>query len=495
MEIAMPIDGRMLIDGQRIAACSDATRSIINPHDASELARVAEGDRADAQAAIKAARSAFESGDWPTRSAADRAVVLSRVAAAVREHAPELARLETLDTGKTLTESAWDMSDVADVFDYYAELCGREDEQTLASPNPDSSSRLVREPVGVCALICPWNYPLLQASWKLAPALVAGCTAVLKPSELTPLTSLRFNELAQEAGVPAGVFNTVLGPGATVGAELAENAAVDLVSFTGGVSTGQTIMRAAAGNLKRIALELGGKNPHIIFDDADLDVAVDHALNAVFFHAGQICSAGARLLLQDGICDAFTARLLARMKRIRLGNGLDDGTQMGPLISAEHRAGVAARVTAAQAEGARLVLGGGAPNDDALAQGFYYLPTLFTDCTADMAVVREELFGPVITIERFATEDEVLRLANDTDYGLSAGFRTEDAARIERMARGLRFGTVWVNDYNVYFAQAPWGGFKRSGIGRELGAAGLDEYREIKHIYQSHAPKALNWFG
>ncbi|MDE0882289.1 MAG: aldehyde dehydrogenase family protein, partial [Myxococcota bacterium] len=356
-------------------------------------------------------------------------------------------------------------------------------------------SRLVHEPVGVCALICPWNYPLLQASWKLAPALVAGCTVVLKPSELTPLTSLRFSELAQQAGVPAGVLNIVLGPGTTVGAELAENVAVDLVSFTGGVSTGQTIMRAASSNLKRIALELGGKNPHIIFDDADVDLAVDHALNAVFFHAGQICSAGARLLLQDGIYDVFTERLQARMQRIRLGNGLDDTTQMGPLISAEHRAGVAARVAAAQVEGARLLLGGGVPSDEALAQGFYYLPTLFTDCTSQMEVVRQEIFGPVITIERFATEDEALRRANDTEYGLSAGFRTEDVARIERMSRGLRFGTVWVNDYNVYFAEAPWGGFKRSGIGRELGAAGLDEYREIKHIYQSHAPQALNWFG
>jgi len=261
------------------------------------------------------------------------------------------------------------------------------------------------------------------------------------------------------------------------------------------VSTGQTIMRAASGNLKRVALELGGKNPHIIFDDADLDLAVDHALNGVFFHAGQVCSAGTRLMLQDGVCDAFIERLQARMERIQVGSGLDETTQMGPLISAEHRAGVAARVAAAQEEGARLLMGGRPPEDEALSKGFYYLPTLFTDCTAEMAVVRDEVFGPVITIERFSTEEEALRLANDTDYGLSAGFRTEDPERIERMSRGLRFGTVWVNDYNVYFAQAPWGGFKRSGIGRELGAAGLDEYREIKHVYQSHAPEALGWFG
>ncbi len=486
---------RMYIDGQWVSAVSGATRAVIDPHDASVLTHVAEGDRADAATAIWVARRAFDEGDWPRRPASERADAVRRLATAVRAHADELARLETLDTGKTLTESGWDIDDVANVFDYYAELGGRPDEETLTSPNPDSTSRLVREPVGVCAQISPWNYPLLQASWKLAPALVAGCTVVVKPSELTPLTTLRLTALAHEVGFPAGVINTVLGPGPTVGAALAESPAVDLVSFTGGVRTGQTIMQAASGNLKRIALELGGKNPHIVFDDADLDVAVDHALNAVFFHAGQICSAGARLLLQDGICDAFTERLVARMQRIRLGDGLDPTTQMGPLISAAHRAAVADRVAAAQAEGARLVLGGRAPDDEALERGFYYLPTLFTDCEPAMTVVREEIFGPVITIERFSSEDEAVRRANDTEYGLSAGFRTEDPARIERVSRALRFGTVWVNDYNVYFAAAPWGGFKRSGIGRELGRAGLDEYTELKHIYESHAPTALNWFG
>jgi len=317
----------------------------------------------------------------------------------------------------------------------------------------------------------------------------------MKPSELTPLSTLRLTELAHDVGIDPGVINTVLGPGPTVGAELAESPAVDLVSFTGGARTGQSIMQAASGNLKRIALELGGKNPHIIFDDVDLEIAVDHALNAVLFHAGQICSAGARLLLHDRICEEFTERLVARMSRIRLGSGLDPSTQMGPLISAEHRASVAARVSAAQAEGARLVLGGRAPDDAALRQGFYYLPTLFTDCEPAMSVVREEIFGPVITIERFSTEDEAIRRANDTDYGLSAGFRTRDPDRIQRVSRALRFGTVWVNDYNVYFAEAPWGGFKRSGIGRELGRAGLDEYTELKHIYHAHAPRALDWFG
>ena len=444
----------MLINGQWIGAQSNQTRSIINPHDGSILAIVAEGSRVDAQAAINAARQTFERSEWRSKSSADRAGLVRKLAAAVREHADELARLETLDTGKTLAESAWDMSDIANVFDYYAELGEQDCDQPLTSPNPDSSSTLVHEPIGVCALICPWNYPLLQASWKLAPALVAGCTMVLKPSELTPLTSIRLCELAQDVGVPPGVLNLVLGPGETVGAELSENKNVDLVSFTGGVRTGQNIMRAASGNLKRIALELGGKNPHIIFADANIELAVDFALNAVFFHAGQVCSAGTRLLVQNEICDELTERLIQRMKRIKLGNGVVETTQMGPLISAEHRDGVAARVAKAQAEGATLVLGGAMPSSPDLANGFYYLPTLFTDCHAQMTVVREEVFGPVITIERFTTEEDALRMANDTEYGLSAGFRTEDPARIERMSRGLRFGTVWVNDYNVYFPSA-----------------------------------------
>lgn len=485
----------MYVAGQWRPAASGATRAVLNPHDASELGQVAEGDRDDAEAAVQAARRAFDEGDWPRRPASERAEAVARLATAVRDHTAELARLETLDTGKTLTESEWDMADVSAVFDYYAEVGVLDAAETLPSPNPESTSRLVREPLGVCAQISPWNYPLLQACWKLAPALVSGCTVVIKPSELTPLTTLRLTALADEVGFPPGVINTVLGPGPTVGAALAESPAVDLVSFTGGGGTGRTIMRAASANLTRVALELGGKNPHIIFDDADLDVAVDHALNAVFFHAGQICSAGSRLLLQDGIHDALTERLVARMAGIRLGDGFDPSTQMGPLISAAHREAVADRVAAAQAEGARLVLGGGVPQDAALQRGFYYLPTLFTDCDAAMTVVREEIFGPVITIERFSTEDEAVRRANDTEYGLSAGFRTQDPARIERVSRALRFGTVWVNDYNVYFAAAPWGGFKRSGIGRELGRAGLDEYTELKHIYESHAPTALNWFG
>jgi len=484
----------LFIDGRWVPAGSGGRRPILNPHDASELCRVAEGSREDARAAIQAARRAFDRGAWPRTPATERAEMVSRLADAVRRHRDELARLETLDTGKTLEESGWDMDDVAAVLDYFAGLGRGLSDEALDSPHPNSESRLAREPVGVCGQISPWNYPLLQASWKLAPALVAGCTVVIKPSELTPLTTLRLTELAQEVGFPPGVINTVTGAGPAVGAELAESPDVDLISFTGGVRTGREVMRAATGNLKRIALELGGKNPHIIFEDADLDTALDNTLNAVFFHAGQICSAGSRLLLHASIADGFVERLAERMAAIRLGSGLDPETRMGPLISAEHRAGVADKVDRAVEEGARLLTGGAPPENEALARGFYYRPTLLDGCEPNMAATRDEIFGPVITVERFADEEEAVARANDTEYGLSGGFQTRDAERMERVSRALRFGTVWVNDYNVYFPAAPWGGYKRSGIGRELGPQGLDEYLEVKHIYHNLAPKPMGWF-
>ncbi|BBO89089.1 betaine-aldehyde dehydrogenase [Desulfosarcina ovata] len=485
----------MYIDGSWQPARSGAQREIINPFDGSIIAQVAEGAREDAIDAIAAARRAFDSGPWPGTPAVERARLLFRLADLVDREKEDLARLESLDTGKTVIESRWDMDDIAGIFRYFAGLADKDGGEVIASPHPDTSSRLVREPVGVCGQISPWNYPLLQASWKMAPALAAGCTIVIKPSEITPLTTIRITELAEEAGFPPGVVNTVLGPGAEVGAELSENHAVDLISFTGGIATGKTIMRAAAGNVKKVALELGGKNPNIVFDDADLDLAVDHALNGVFFHAGQICSAGARVMVQAGIHDRFVKALTARMQRIVLGSGFADGVQMGPLISAEHLAKVAGYVTIAREEGARLVLGGDRPDDPALQNGFFYLPTLFTGCTNDMRIVQEEVFGPVISVERFDSEEEAVARANSTVYGLSAGFWTRDPDRMARVSRALRFGTVWINDFNVYFVQAPWGGYRQSGLGRELGRMGLDEYTEVKHIYQNHAPQPLGWFG
>ncbi|EPR37052.1 Aldehyde Dehydrogenase [Desulfovibrio sp. X2] len=486
---------RMSVAGRAVPALSGETRGILNPFDASLVALAPEGGREDAAAAVAAARAAFDAGDWPGLPGAVRGALVSRLGGLIERDAENLARLETIDTGKTLEESRWDMQDIVGIFKYYGGLAGSEGGEVVASPLPDTTSLVVREPVGVCGMICPWNYPLLQAAWKIAPALAAGCTMAVKPSELTPLTTLRLAELAAEAGIPAGVLNVVLGPGATVGAELAESPDVDLVSFTGGIVTGKKIIAAASANVKKIALELGGKNPNIVFADADLDAALEGALNGVFFHAGQICSAGARLMLEDSIHDEFVARLAERMARIRMGSGMDGATQMGPLISAEHREKVARYVALAQEEGARLELGGMVPDDPALARGFFFTPTLLTGCTNAMRIVQEEVFGPVISVERFASEEEAVARANSTVYGLSAGFWTSDAARQQRVSSALRFGTVWINDFNVYFVQAPWGGYKQSGMGRELGRAGFEEYTEQKHVFSNHASRPVRWFG
>ncbi len=406
-----------------------------------------------------------------------------------------MARLETLNTGKAMRESRWDMADVARVFRYYADLADKDAGRLVDTGNPDAISRIVYEPVGVCGLIGPWNYPLLQLSWKIAPALAAGNTAVMKPAQVTPLTAIHLTHLFEEAGVPPGVVNLVLGPGERVGQALADSPDVDLISLTGGHEAGRALLTGAARNFKKVALEMGGKSPNIIFDDADFETAVDNALTAAFTHSGQVCSAGTRAIVQDTIVDRFVAEIGRRAELIRLGPGLDDATETGALISAAHRAKVEAFVAGAIAEGARLVAGGRRPDEPELQAGFYYRPTVFTDVTAAMRIVREEVFGPVLTIERFATEEEAIALGNATTYGLAGAVWTADAGRAQRVAARLRHGTVWINDYNTYLPQAEWGGFKQSGIGRELGPSGLDEYREAKHIWQNTAPGPTGWFG
>ncbi|WP_328419716.1 aldehyde dehydrogenase family protein [Streptomyces sp. NBC_00443] len=485
--------GELYIDGEWTQATAGGRREVLNPYDASVVTTVDEADATDVDRAVRAARRAFDKGDWANAPSRDRADLLLRVRDLLMRDQEEIAHTETLDTGKTLTEARIDVEDVANAFRYFAELAGK-DGGRIVDVGPDVLSRVVYQPVGVCALIAPWNYPLLQASWKVAPALAAGNTFVLKPSEITPLTTIAMIRLIAEAGAPPGVANLVLGSGATVGAALTRHPEVDLVSFTGGLNTGRAIMASASEGPRNIALELGGKNPNIVFADADFDAAVDYALDAAFLHSGQVCSAGSRLLVEDSLHDRFVEAYADRARQIRLGNGMEEGTESGPLSSAEHREKVESYIAVGKEEGARLVTGGTRPDEPALSSGFFLLPTIFADCDRSMRIVQEEVFGPVVTVERFRTEDEAVELANDTRYGLAGGVWTSDASRAQRVAQRLRHGTVWINDFHPYVPQAEWGGFGRSGVGRELGPTGLREYQEAKHIYQNLAPARSGWF-
>ncbi|MFQ9626716.1 MAG: aldehyde dehydrogenase family protein [Enterococcus avium] len=484
------------INGAWILSKSGETREVINPATGEVLAVVTESNREDAQAAIEAAHASFyRERIWRDMSVQDRSDILYKISSLIDQNRDELARLDSLDNGKPLREAEGDIDDAYHCFLYYAGLIKlpHGGVQEVNDGFGKIHSYTVHEAVGVCGQIVPWNYPLLMAVWKLAPALAAGNSIVFKSSEETPLSVCRLFELFDEAKLPKGVANLVLGAGAAVGAELAENQRVDMITFTGSTKVGQSIMRAAAGNVKKIGLELGGKSPNIIFSDADFEGAVEWAMMGIFFNQGQVCSAGSRIIIEESLKERFVTRLKERAERLTIGNGLDN-PDMGPLISKKQLERVLEYVEIGKVEGATLVTGGYQLAEGEYQNGFYMAPTIFTDCTNKMRIVQEEIFGPVVTIQTFETEEEAIELANYTDYGLAGAVFTKDGARALRVIKELRAGITWINCYNPTFNEAPWGGYKMSGIGRELGVHGLMEYQEIKQININLSPGPIGWY-
>ena len=485
---------KMYINGQWADAAAGNTADIINPASGEVIAVAAAGGVPDVERAVAAAKAAFYNHGWWDTPAVERARLLFAVADLLEQDADELARAETLNCGKPLRESYYDVSDAAGCFRYFAGLATKPQGQTYEVPD-SVQALVVREPIGVCGLIVPWNYPLLMGVWKLAPALAAGNTVVFKPAGVTPVTAVKLFEIFEKAGFPPGVANLILGPGSVVGSAIASHPDVHKVAFTGGTDTGRSIMTAAAGNIKKITLELGGKSPNIVFADTDFETAVDYALFGIFANQGEVCSAGSRLLLEDSIHDKFIEVMAEKAKKIKVGPGLLPETEMGPLVSRSHMEKVLEYIEIGKKEGARLVCGGGRITAGQCAGGYFVEPTIFTDTTPDMTIVREEIFGPVLAVQRFKDEAEAIKLANDTVYGLAGGVFTSDAARAHRVIRKLRAGITWINCYHPTYNEAPWGGYKQSGIGRDLGTYGFEEFTEVKQINVSLDVKPSGWFS
>jgi aldehyde dehydrogenase (NAD+) len=470
--------GDLLIDGKRVPAASGRYFDTFNPATEQLIGRVAAGDAADIDLAVQSARAAFE-GPWRQLRASDRGALLLRFARQIGEHADELIELESLDSGKPVSAiRRQDMPAVLDTLTYYAGWADKINGQVVPT-RLDALTYTLREPLGVVGAIVPWNFPLMIAMWKIAPALACGCTVVLKPAELTPLTALRLGELALDAGIPPGVLNVVTGLGATAGAALVDHADVDKITFTGSPTVGRQILRGAAGNLKRVTLELGGKSANIIFADADLDAAVKAASAGIFFNSGQVCSAGSRILVQDSVYDEVVERLSARADALRLGDPNDRSTAMGPLVSAVQMQRVLDYIDIGRQEGARVTAGGGRHG----TRGYFVKPTVFADVEHGMRISQEEIFGPVAAVVRFQDEEQAVRIANGTRYSLAAGVWSADIGRIHRMVRRLKSGTVWVNTFGPTDVRLPWGGAGDSGFGREHGDAAIDNFTEPKAVW------------
>ena len=494
-EANTPRKYQLFIDGQWVDAESGRTFTTPNPATGETLAEVAEADKADIDKAVIAARRAFV-GKWSKLSARDRGRLLYKLAQLLEQHAKELAELETADNGKPIRESLYvDLPQVAENFEYFAGWATKIEGETIPVPGRMFNYTL-REPLGVCGQIIPWNFPLLMAAWKLAPALAAGNTIVLKPAEQTPVTAMELGKLIQEAGFPAGVVNIVPGFGETAGAALASHPGIDKVAFTGSTEVGKLIAKAAAENLTKVSLELGGKAPNIVFADADMEQAVNGAMMGIFYGQGQVCCAGSRLFVEEGVRDEFLDKLKVRAQRITVGDPMNQTTQMGPQVSEEQLNRIKSYMEIGRAEGATVLTGGEPPKlEGAFQKGYFFQPTIFTEVKNQMRVAQEEIFGPVVSVITFKDEDDLLKQANETIYGLSAGIWTRDITRAHRFAREVKAGVVWINTFNMFNAASPFGGYKQSGYGREMGKHALELYTQVKSVWVDLSGKPIGWFG
>ena len=481
---------RMYIDGKRAETARGAWLPVYDPSTEEIIAEVPDSDRSDVDRAVQAARKAFDDGPWPQMTAQERGRLLFKLAERIRQESAKLAELEARNCGKPIVEAEFDIGDTATCFEYYGGLATKV--LGHVNPVPDNALSLsLREPVGVAGQIIPWNYPLLMAAWKLAPALAAGCTCVLKPAEQTPLTALEMAGWLEEIGFPPGVVNIVTGFGESAGAPLVAHPSVDKIAFTGSAAVGKTILRSAADSIKRVTLELGGKSPNIFFADADFEAAIDGALFGVFINQGEVCSAGSRILVEKSIYGKFVEALVAKTKTIKLGAPLNRETKMGPVVSKEQLARVLEYQQIGKKE-ARLVAGGGRPAG--FAKGYYVEPTIFADVDNATRIAREEVFGPVAAVIPFEGEKEAVRIANDTPYGLAAAVWSRDIFRALRVVKAVRAGIVWVNHMQPTYVEAPWGGYKQSGFGRELGPWGIEEYLETKQVHINLNEQPIGWY-